>query len=74
MKKYDFSGVGFFGKLFLGVLVIEAIAIWLSLIAIPGILIFLTGNALWALLYIITFPMFLFIAAYLEMQARNKRK
>lgn len=72
MKKH-LSGLGFFGKAFLIVLIIEVFAVWIGFLAGPALLWILTKNALWALLYIITFPAFLFMAAYLEMQVRTNK-
>ena len=68
--KEAYSKTNFFGRLFIIVLIIEMLALWLSLLVVPGLLILLTKNAMWALLYIATLPLFLFVSAYLENQKR----
>lgn len=73
MKK-NFTGIGFFGKIFLATLIFEVVALWISLLVVPGLLIFLTGNANWAWLYVVTFPLFMFVAAWFEMQGRVKKE
>lgn len=64
----------FFGKLFGIVLVAEAVLIWLALLIAPGALWFFTGNALWALLWLATLPLFLGVCAWMQNRIESERK
>ena len=66
--------LNFFGKCFVVVVLIELAALWLGCLVGPALLWFFTGNALWALLWLVTLPIFLAVCAWIIERNKGAKK